>query len=385
MSTATARETTFLGDVRRIAAEVAASHAEDVDDRARFPAEAIDALRGARALSAAVGEDAVGLPALAEACSLLARACSSSAMIFAMHQIQVLTVARHADPGSLLGDWLRDAPAAQRLVASITSEAGTGGDMGRSIAAVTRGDDGGCSFRKEAPTISYGAYADDYLTTLRRGPDAQPNDQVLALTSREQTALEPAGRWDALGMRGTCSPGFVARADFPAGQVLDVPFAQVCAESMVPISHVLWSHVWLGIAAEAFDRARRYERAAARGPAGSTRAAESLSGVAARLTQLRATVAWGLEDFQACDGPDRERLATVGAAVRFNNLKIAASEQAAAVCQAALRVCGMQGYRNDTPYSVGRQLRDALSAALMVSNDRIHAADAGMLLIAKDV
>jgi acyl-CoA dehydrogenase len=185
-------------------------------------------------------------------------------------------------------------------------------------------------------------------------------------------------------MRGTCSPGFVARARFAAGQVLDVPFAQVCAESMVPISHVLWSHVWLGIAAEAFDRARRAARAAARGASGSMRAAESLSGVAAQLTQLRATVAWGLDALMACE-PDRERLATVGAAVRFNNLKVAASEQAAAVCQAALRVCGMQGYRNDTPYSVGRQVRDALSAALMVSNDRIHAADAGMLLVAKDV
>jgi hypothetical protein len=30
-------------------------------------------------------------------------------------------------------------------------------------------------------------------------------------------------------------------------------------------------------------------------------------------------------------------------------------------------------------------VRDALSAALMVSNDRIHAVDAGMLLVAKDV
>jgi acyl-CoA dehydrogenase len=384
MSTATERETSFLEDVRRIAAEVAAPHAEDVDRAARFPSESIDALRQARALSAAVDDDGVSLPAIAEACRVLAQACSSSAMVFAMHQIQVLTVARHADRASWFGEYLREVSGTQRLIASVTSEIGTGGDMGRSIAAVTHGADGTCSFRKDAPTISYGAHADDYLTTLRRAPDAQPNDQVLALTSREQTVLEPAGRWDALGMRGTCSPGFVAQADFPAGQVLDIPFAQVCAESMVPISHILWSHVWLGIAAEAFDRARRYARAAARGASGSTRAAESLSGVAAQLTQLRATVAWGLDAFMACE-PDRERLATVGAAVRFNNLKIAASEQAAAVCQAALRVCGMQGYRNDTPYSVGRQVRDALSAALMVSNDRIHAVDAGMLLVAKDV
>ena len=30
-----------------------------------------------------------------------------------------------------------------------------------------------CSFEKQAPTVSYGAHADDLLTTLRRSPDAE--------------------------------------------------------------------------------------------------------------------------------------------------------------------------------------------------------------------
>ncbi len=47
--------------------------------------------------------------------------------------------------------------------------------------------------------------------------------------------------------------------------------------------------------------------------------------------------------------------------------------------------CGIVGYKNDTPYSVGRHLRDALSARLMVANERIHATDASLLLIAKEV
>ena len=45
------------------------------------------------------------------------------------------------------------------------------------------------------------------------------------------------------------------------------------------------------------------------------------------------------------------------------------------------RRLGIAGYRNDSPYSVGRHLRDALSAALMVSNDRIAAGMGKLLLV----
>ena len=43
------------------------------------------------------------------------------------------------------------------------------------------------------------------------------------------------------------------------------------------------------------------------------------------------------------------------------------------------------GFKNDTPFSVGRNLRDAMSGALMIANERIHETNAGLLLIAKDV
>ena len=49
------------------------------------------------------------------------------------------------------------------------------------------------------------------------------------------------------------------------------------------------------------------------------------------------------------------------------------------------RVNGIVGYKNDTPFSVGRHLRDSMSACLMVANERIHATDASLLLIAKEV
>ena len=389
--TAVDRDQTFLTAIRRVAQDVASVHADAVDREARFPAESLAALREAGALSAlvpqALGGGGASLTAVARACQELGRRCSSTGMVFAMHQIQVGTIVRHLEPGSWFEAYLREVAADQRLVASVTSEIGTGGDMGRSIAPVTPGPDGLLSFEKQAPTVSYGAYADDLLTTARRSPDAEQNDQVLVLSRAGETELEPAGTWDTIGMRGTCSPGFVVRARFSAPQVLAAPFATVMNESIVPLSHILWSFVWLGIATEAFERGRAFVRAAARrAPGQPVPAAHSLSRVMAELSMLKAEVESGLRDFLAADeDPGRERLSTMASVLRFNNLKLAAAEQAPRICSAVLEVIGIAAYKNDSPYGVGRQLRDALSARLMVANERIHAVDAGLLMIAKEV
>jgi acyl-CoA dehydrogenase len=381
----------FLDAIVRIADESAAPNAADVDREARFPTETIEALRSERALSAFVpvelGGGGVSFEAIAEACFELGRRCGASAMVFAMHQIQVVTIVRHLDEGSWFEDYLRRLCDEQRLVASVTSEVGTGGDMGRSVAAVTPAGDGRCTIEKQAPTVSYGGYADDLLITVRRSPEAEPGDQVLALPSKDQIELEKTGSWDPLGMRGTCSPGYVVRAEFGAEQVLQTPFSKVAPESMVPVSHILWSHLWLGIATDAFDRARSFVRASAkRKPGEPLPIAQALSHLMSELALLRAEVGLALREYcEAADGPGRESLSTMASILRFNNLKIAASEQAPRVCQGALGVTGIMGFKNDTPFSVGRHLRDTMSACLMVANERIHQTNASLLLIAKDV
>jgi len=390
MTVAADRDLAFLAAIRQIADDVAAPNADDVDRHARFPAEAIDALRAQRALSALVpaelGGEGLDLRTIAAACFELGRRCGATAMVFAMHQIQVATIVRHHDGSDFFTGYLRRLADEQRLIASVTSEVGTGGDMSRSIAAVLPADDGTCSFEKQAPTVSYGAHADDFLTTLRRGPAADGGDQVAVLTARSQTELEPAGTWDPLGMRGTCSPGYVVRGAFGPEQIVGAHWPTMAAETMVPVSHLLWAHLWLGIATDAFDRARAFVRAAARrAPGEPVPAAVRLSHVMTDLSLLRAEVRSALEEYLAAADADRERLDTMVAALRFNNLKLAASEQAPRVCQGALGVCGIAGFKNDTPFSVGRHLRDTLSACLMVANERIHQTNAGLLLIAKDV
>ncbi len=389
MTVAVDRDQAFLAAIRRIAGEVAAPSADDVDRNARFPSETIEALRAEHAMSALIpeeyGGEEISFEAVAAACFELGRRCGASAMVFAMHQIQIASIVRHLNGSAWFEQYLRDVSRDQRLVASVTSEIGTGGDLGKSIAAVTPGAYGQATFEKQAPTVSYGAYADDLLTTLRRAPEAEPGDQVVVLTHREQFNLEQKGTWDPMGMRGTCSPGYTVRAEFPVEQVLPTPFSTVGTESMVPISHILWSHLWLGIATDAFDRARAFVRASAKArPDQLPPTAVRLSQLMSELSLLRAEVSTGLRDFSDASG-DRESLTTMAMILRFNNLKIAASEQAPRVCQGAMNVCGIVGYKNDTPFSIGRHLRDTMSACLMVANERIHQTNASLLLIAKDV
>jgi acyl-CoA dehydrogenase len=380
----------LLATVRRIATEVAGPNSDDVDRSARFPQETVDALREAKALSALIpaslGGGGASFEAIAASCFELGRRCGASGMVFAMHQIQIACMTRHLDGSAWFEDYLREVVEKQLLVASITSEVGTGGDMSKSVGAVSDPADGIVGFEKQAPTVSYGNYADAFLTTLRRSPDAEGGDQVLVLTRAEQMKLEPQGTWDPLGMRGTCSPGFVASAEFGVEQILSAPFSQISSESMTPVSHIFWSHVWLGIATDAFDRARAFVRAAAkRKPGEPLPAAIRLSELMSELSLLRAEVSLALREFCDISAEDPAKLSEMATILRFNNLKIAASEQAPQVCQGALGVCGIVGYKNDTPFSVGRHLRDTMSACLMVANERIHTTDASLLLIAKEV
>jgi acyl-CoA dehydrogenase len=98
---------------------------------------------------------------------------------------------------------------------------------------------------------------------------------------------------------------------------------------------------------------------------------------------MRATVQQGLADFERHQD-DAAALAGLGFAIRMNNLKTSASRMAPDIVGRALEVCGIAGYRNDSPYAVGRHLRDAHSAPLMIANDRVFAANSAMLLMHKE-
>ena len=371
----------------RIGAAVVAKHANEVDRDARFPHEAFEAIRGEHLLAAMVPKEHGGggarIDEIAEVCHALGQYCGSTAMVYAMHQIQVACVVRHGLKSEFFRDYARRIAKEELLMASATTEVGVGGDVRTSLCAV---ESKGATFRlqKDAPVMSYAEHCDDILVTARRAPDAAPSDQVIVLVPRREATLEKRGNWDTLGMRGTCSLGFKVTYEGPSERVVPQPYAEISSQTMLPTSHVLWTSLWLGIATDAVAKARAYVRTEARKkpgtmPPGALRLAETVS---AHQTMRAGVLDARRAYVDALD--DREELSSMGFALRMNNLKIAASQQAVDVVNRALGVCGIWGYKNDSKFSLGRNLRDAHGAAIMVANDRILGGNASMLLVHKD-
>lgn len=360
----------------RHAADVAAAHAAEVDRAARFPDEAVTALRDSGLLAAAapvrLGGQDMTCRELVWVAQHLARGCGATAMIWAMHQIQLACVARHHPDSPLLERAVKE----QWLIASVTSEAGVGGDLRRSTAGVLPGgDDGSHTVRKQGTTVSYAADAQGYLVTARRSADADQADQIAVLVSREQVNLVRTSGWNTLGMRGTCSPSYDLELTFHSDQMLPVPFGDIAARTMVPLSHLLWSGVWVGLATEAVQRAVAVTRQRSRGAApGNPALAQAHARLAGARGQLAGTVA-------ACEPVlDHGQPPTMTLAAEVNALKLGVSEAVVDVVRLALDVTGMAGFTEDGPYSVARILRDVHSAPLMISNHRLLATNSQLLL-----
>jgi acyl-CoA dehydrogenase len=368
-----------------VAAHVAAQHADAVDRDARFPHEALAALRAERLMSilvpADLGGEGASVSDAVDVCYALGRACASSAMIFAMHQIMVAILVRHGRDSMWHERLLRRLCSDQLLLASSTTDGVGGGDLRASSCAVVA-TDSRIVLEKNAAVMSYGAEGDAILTTARRSPEAGAADQVLVAFAREDYSLDRTGSWDALGMRGTCSAGFALKGAGDAAQVLPVPYAKILSQSMMPIAHLTWSAVWSGVAAGAVERARAFLRAASRRSGGQLPpGAAHLTRATGTLRTLRGLVASELQRFEAVAGNEAE-LERLEYQAALNLLKVNASELAVAAVMSALQACGLSGYRNDGDFSVTRHLRDILSAPIMINNDRIlaNAANAALLV-----
>ena len=357
-------------------ASVAAAEAEDVDGAARFPKAAIDAARQQKLLGIQIPREFGGYGAsifdVTDICYMLGRACASTAMIFAMHQTKVACLVRHGTGSSWHETLMRRVAAEQLLLASSTTEGQNGGNIRSSAAAVERTATG-ISLTRNATVISYGAEADGVVTIARRANDAAASDQVLVAFTKDSYTLERSLEWETLGMRGTCSAGFELKATGSAEQIFPEAYDKIHAQTMTPVAHLCWSSAWAGIAAAAVDRAQLFIRKAARGAGGQMPpGAAHFTAAKMSLTKLRAMITSTMDTYAAHEHDERA-LSSLEFQSSINLLKVEASELAVATVMSAMRACGLSGYRNDGDFSVGRHLRDVLSAPLMINNDRILA------------
>jgi acyl-CoA dehydrogenase len=358
----------------RAAADAAKTYAAAVDAEARFPSEAFAEIRKQRLLGIqvpqALGGEAASIAEIADVCYILGQACSSTALIYAMHQIKMACITRHTKGGAALERILGRIASEQLLMASSTTEGQAGGNVRSSEAAVEH-DGEQVTLERKATVISYAVEADGVVTTARRAADAAGSDQVLLVLLKSDYTLERLQVWDTLGMRGTHSEGFTLRARAGADQIMPEPYDRIHAQTMVPFAHLLWGSVWAGIAAAATGKAQAFIRHAVRGsngqmPPGAPHFTQAVSS----LRTLRGVLAANLRSYEAIMS-DEKAISSLEFQAMITLTKVQASELAVTTVLHSLRACGLSGYRNDTEFTIGRLLRDVLSAPLMINNDRI--------------
>lgn len=372
-----------------IGKEIISVHAESVDRDARFPKEAFEAFKKEKWLSSYVSKDLGGMGFsivdLAKMCEVMGTYCGSTAMIFAMHQIQVACITHHALSSSFFKNYIKDLVANQYLLASATTEKGIGGDVRSSICCAEYAGDM-VSATKEALVISYAEAADAILVTCRKNAEASRHDQIHILAKKGDYHLKEIMTWDTLGFRGTCSVGYTLTVKCKAEQILPMPYADIHAKSMHPFSHIIWSCLWYGIAHEAVSRSRVFVKLEAKkNPETPPFSAIRLAEVDSDLFVMRNCVYQQVSEYKYhLESGNDEIFKNFGFALRNSNLKMKVSTMMINIVNQSMMICGISGYRNDTKTSLTRLLRDSYGAAIMVNNDRILLQSSTLQLFGRD-
>jgi acyl-CoA dehydrogenase len=251
------------------------------------------------------------------------------------------------------------------------------------VCSLTPDGAGRFELSKDTPVISFGEYADAFLITTRRTPDAVANDQVLALARREDVVLQPLGPWDALGLRGSCSRPFHLNATVHADMVIDNNRHVIDATGL-PVTNLMFVGSWIGMAESAATAAHRFVRKRHAGtdePAVIARV--RLAEILALLDELRGLANATMARFTVLDGT--EDVSSIAFVMQLQTLKVAGSHLTSEIALQSLALCGVAGFRNDSEFTLGRAVRDSLGSLVMVSNDAVLGQNGQLALVRKEV
>ena len=368
---------------RTIAIHVAAPNADSVDRDSRFPHETISALREAGLLSLPIPSDCGGpggsFAQITEVLRALAAGDAAVGLILTMHFSQLMVIARHGTTDAL-HQFLTEAHEQQWLVANSNSEMSVAGSDRRSLCSLVEDGPGWLRLSKDTPVISYGEYADAYLITTRRAGSDERN-QSLALAKRSDVTLTPLGEWDAMGLRGSCSRPFHVEARVAADMVL-TEFRQIVDATGLPITNLMFAATWVGMGEACVGRSfvrKRHAGAAEQ----SVVARVNLAELVLALDQLRGLHAAALSQWSRLDGTDD--VASLAYIMQLQSLKVAGSRLNVQIALGAMTICGIAGFRNDGPFSLGRAVRDAIGTGVMVSNDAVLTQNGQLALMRKSL
>jgi len=340
---------------------VASQHAAEVDEAARFPAEAVSELRrsGLFGLTAPREQGGLGEGPMefVDVVARLAEACGSTAMVYLMH-ISALMPVLAAPPSGLPG--LAREMAAGKLGTLAFSERGSRSHFWAPVSRAA-GSNGTVQVKADKSFVTSAGEAGVYVTSTLTAQASGPVDSDIYAVPSEDPGLKVGAPWRGLGLRGNASSPVEVDVTIPVDHRLGEAGGgfKLMMEVVLP-----WFN--LGNAAVSLGLARASLRAAATHASGTRfdHIGESL----ASLPTIRAQLARMQVAVDCCDAYLRDAAASVaspgaGTLLKVLSIKACNNDSALAVTDAAMRVCGGAAFSGRL--GIDRFFRDARAGHVM--------------------
>ena len=339
----------------------ARTHAAEVDAEARFPTEAVAALRACGLLGLTLPVQAGGLGAgpveFAEVTAGLAAACGSTAMVYLMHVSAAMTLA--AAPPPALPEVLPAMASGRTLATLAFSEPGSRSHFWAPISQAAHDGDGHIRLAADKSFVTSAGHADLYVAcTLAEAGDGAVD---LYAISAATPGLTVAGAWRGMGLRGNASSPMRLDVLLGDGHRLGMPgggFALMTA-TVMPWFNLGNAAVSVGLASAAAEAAIAHATTARLQHTGQTLA--ELPTVRARIARMALRLA-------ATQGYVRTAAASIAApdgqtGLHVLGVKALANDAALEVTDEAMRICG--GAAFSAHLQLERFFRDARAGHVM--------------------
>lgn len=354
-------QTALIAELSKLADTSIAPYAAQVDEQARFPKEAMDALAkgGWYGLIVPVeyGGKGQSMRVAAAALDEIAQRDASAAMVFLMHLCG--TACYVASPKGH-EDTLRAVAQGKHLATLAWSERGSRSHFWAPVSQAIK-ENGNYRIDAQKSFVTSAGYADGYVVSARTPDATGPTDTMLYLVLGNDAGIKASGTWNSLGMRGNASSPMVL-------ENLVIPAARALSDPSQGFPRMLEILPWFSVGTAAISTGiSEAATAATIGHLIGTRHEEAGTRLA-DLPNLRARVA------QMRIETDRSRAQLVStlnaletgaptALLYVLEAKAGAAESAMRVTEIGMQACGGAAYAKRLP--VERNFRDARAASIM--------------------
>jgi len=328
----------------------------ETDRQGRFPRAAIEALGRAGLLglvsATSVGGAGAGLAQASEVVRLIARHCSSTAMVVCMHYCATTVLEALGQQG------VRQAIAEGKHLSTLAFSEAESRSHFWAPASTARAVGGQVLLDARKSWVTSASEADSYVWSSQ--PLSAEGASTLWLVDAKASGLQVAGAFDGLGLRGNASSPITAVGVTPECQLgEDGKGFDTMMGVVLPWFITLNASCSVGLMDGALERAIAHV---------SQTRHQHLGSSLADLPTIRAYLARARIRTDLTQALLADTLVAIGAGradtmLRVLELKAAAAESALEVTDLAMRVCGGAAFRKEA--GIERLFRDARAANVM--------------------